>query len=453
MVVDRGNRENEPMDTAPALLPIRITVTDDLERSRITVFFRLLLAIPHLVVLGLFGIAAVAVSVVVWLALVIEGKAPHSLQSFVVSYLRYSVQVSAYLTLAAAPYPPFGGGAGYPVELEVDASSRQSRGRAAFRLVLAIPVLLLASALGGGSSFGNFLSAASWDTSDSAWTAGWTAGGIAFTAAFLAWFATLARGRTPRGLRDLIIYAVGYTAQATGYLLLVTDRYPTSDPSRVLPVAALPPHPVRLELSDRVERSRLTVFFRLLLAIPHLIWLSLWSIFMLLAVLVAWFVALATGRIPAALHRFIAAWVRYATHVGAFLFVVGGPFPGFVGAAGSYPVDVAIDVPQRQRRAVTLFRIWLVVPALVLGGAFTGVLWLLGVLGWWAALITGRMPEGLRNLGAVSLRYSAQVNAYLFLLTDRYPYSAPIVRDRPRDVQLELDLEPSQNALEGNGLA
>lgn len=50
------------------------------------------------------------------------------------------------------------------------------------------------------------------------------------------------------------------------------------------------------------------------------------------------------------------------------------------------------------------------------------------------------MPEGLRNLGAVSLRYSAQASAYLFLVTERYPYAAPAVRDRPRDVQLELPL-------------
>ena len=49
----------------------------------------------------------------------------------------------------------------------------------------------------------------------------------------------------------------------------------------------------------------------------------------------------------------------------------------------------------------------------------------------------------MRNLGAVSLRYTAQVNAYLFLLTDQYPYSAPAVRDRPRNEQLELELPPA----------
>ena len=427
------------MSEGQHVIPIRVVVTDDLERSRLTVFFRLLLALPHLVVVGLWGIAAFAVSIVLWLALITEGKAPRTLQAFVTSYLRYSVQVNAYLNLAANPYPAFGGGDGYPVDLEVEPSPRQSRGRTAARLVLAFPALLLALALGGGS-FGGELAQAGLSTSDRDWSVAFGVGGVAATAAVLAWFAAVALGRTPHGLRDLVAYCIGYSAQAVGFLLLVTDRYPTSDPGRVLPLGELPPHPVRLELVDRVDRSRLTVFFRLLLAIPHLIWLMLWSVLALVTVVAAWVAALATGRVPGALHRFLAAWVRYAMHVGAFLFLIGGPFPGFVGAAGSYPVEVVIDGPQQQRRVLTLFRLWLAIPALLLAGAFTGVVWVIGLLGWWASLFTGRMPEGMRNLGAVSLRYTAQANAYVFLLTDRYPYAAPAVRDRPRDEQLVLDL-------------
>jgi hypothetical protein len=427
-------------------VPIRIVVTDDLERSRVTVFFRIFLAIPHLLLVWLWGVAAFAVSVVLWLALLVEGKAPRTLQSFVASYLRYAVQVSAYLHLAAGPYPPFGGG-DYPVDLEIEPSPRQTRGRVAVRLVLAFPVLLITLVLGGGLWIGD----ASWLTTHGTrfgWSNGSSSAGIAATAAFLAWFASLARGRTPRGLRDLAAYCIGYMAQALGFVLLVTDRYPTTDPARVLPLAELPSHPVRLELSDHVERSRLTVLFRVLLAIPHIVWLALWSMLVLVAMPVVWLIALVVGRVPSWLHRFIAAWVRYAMHVSAFLFVVGGPFPAFVGAAGTYPVDLAIDPPRRQRRTVTLFRLVLVVPALFLSGAYTAVVWLVAVLGWWAALITGRMPEGLRNLGAVSLRYTAQVNAYVFLLTDAYPYSTPAVRDRPRDVQLALELDPPATRIE-----
>ncbi len=424
-------------------LPISVVVTDDLERSRLTVFFRLLLAIPHLVVVILWGVAAFAVAVILWLALLVEGKAPGTLQRFVASYIRYSTQVSAYINLAADPYPAFGGADGYPVDLEIELATRQSRGRVAARLVLAFPALLLLAVLGGGFSgarFTTFSSGTSGNGGD-LWALGWSSGGVAMTAALLAWFATLARGRMPLGLRDLIAYCVGYTAQAMGYLLLVTDRYPTTDPARVVPFTVLPPHAVRLELSDRVRRSRLTVFFRFPLAVPHLIWLTLWSMLVLIVVTPAWLVALVIGRLPAVLHRFFAAWIRYTTHVLAFLYVIGGPFPGFTGAAGSYPVDIAFDPPGRQRRAVTAFRLFLGFPALVLAGAYGTAALVVAVLGWWAALFTGRMPEGLRNLGAVSLRYSAQATAYLFLVTESYAYAAPAVRDRPRDVQLELPFD------------
>ena len=99
---------------------------------------------------------------IIWFALIFEGKAPRSLQGFVVSYLRYSVHVSSYLYLAAGPYPPFGGGEGYPIDVEITPSTRQSRGRVAARLFLAVPVLILAAAVGGGSWFVN----TSWATSE-----------------------------------------------------------------------------------------------------------------------------------------------------------------------------------------------------------------------------------------------------------------------------------------------
>ena len=49
-------------------------------------------------------------------------------------------------------------------------------------------------------------------------------GALLLVCAFLGWFASLARGRMPKGLRDAGAYAIGYTAQATAYFLLVTDR-------------------------------------------------------------------------------------------------------------------------------------------------------------------------------------------------------------------------------------
>jgi hypothetical protein len=407
---------------APDRRPIRLVVSDDLQRSRLTVFFRLLLALPHFVWILLWSAAAFTVAFVAWLAVLFERRVPRTLHDFLAAYVRYATHLGAYLYLAAGPYPGFTGRPGYPVDVEIDPPREQGRWGAGFRLVLALPALLLTAALVGGGGGGNSGGSA----------------GIAAVAAFLAWFACVARGRMPRGLRDLVTYALGYSAQATGYLLMLTSRYPSADPSLVQPPAELPEHPVRLVLTDTLERSRLTVLFRLLLSFPHLVWLTLWTLVVLLVSFFVWLVALVLGRVPRFLHRFLAAWVRYTAHVSAFLYVVGGPFPGFLGAAGSYPVDVEIDPPGRQHRLKTLFRLFLALPALLLSGAYGTVLLVVAVLGWFYALFTGRMPPGLRDLGAVSVRYSAQASAYLFLLTDRYPYSAPALAAPPHDEQLEL---------------
>jgi len=238
------------------------------------------------------------------------------------------------------------------------------------------------------------------------------------------------RGRAPQGLRDLVAYTLGYSAQASGYLLLLTGRYPSSDPALLDPLPELPAHPVTMVVTDEIERSRVTVFFRLFLALPHLVWLTLWAIAAVLATVLAWFAALVVGRVPTALHRFLAAFVRYGIHVYSYVMLVGGKFPGFTGRAGSYGIDVEIDPPAKQSRWVTLFRLFLVIPAAIVESALGGVLFVVAFLGWWYAVFTGRMPEGLRNLGASCLRYGAQTSAYTYLLTDRYPYASPVLEGR-----------------------
>jgi hypothetical protein len=75
-----------------------------------------------------------------------------------------------------------------------------------------------------------------------------------------------------------------------------------------------------------------------------------------------------------------------------------------------------------------LLRLFLVLPALLIENAYGGLLLAVGVLGWFSALATARMPLGMRNAGALALRYSARANGYLLILTDAYPYSGPSER-------------------------
>ena len=200
-----------------------------------------------------------------------------------------------------------------------------------------------------------------------------------------------------------------------------------------------PEHPVRLVLTDDLRRSRLTVFFRLLLVIPHLLWAAVIGSAVGIGVVVNWFVLLVKGRTPDGLHNFIARYISYAIRVEGYLFLAANPYPGFyLFDEGSYPVDVEIAPPERQSRWVTAFRLVLAVPALFLSGTFVGGVggtgfyrFGYGISGaasfliWWAALFTRRAPRGLRDVTAWGLGYSAQTLAYVLLVTDRYPYSGP----------------------------
>ena len=396
---------------------MRLRVIEDLSRSRLTVFFRLLLAIPHLIWLGLWTFGVFLVAFIAWFIVLFRGQLPDGLHRFFTMYIRYATHVNAYFNLADNPFPGFLGENGYEIDVEFDPPTRQNRWKTGFRFFLAIPALLLGAALGGGAS-GRFSSGAS--------TSGLQAFGVMAGCAFLIWFYALVKGGAPEGLSRLQWFSLHYGAQTAAYALLVTDRYPTSDPERVGVPWPAPEHPIRLSHEpDDGRRSRLTVFFRLLLAIPHFVWLTLWGIVVLLVSIVNWVVTLIRGRVPDPLHRFISAYVRYQTHVLAFATIVASPFPGFAGSPGSYPVDVAIADPQVQGRVGVGFRVILAFPAWIISSALGSALWVAALLGWFASLFTARMPDGLRKLGLFALRYNAQASAYTLLLTDRYPYAGP----------------------------
>jgi hypothetical protein len=397
--------------------PVQLTVSDDCKRSRLTVFFRLLLVLPHLIWLGLWGVVALPAVIANWLVTLVVGQSPNGLHSFLAAYVRYSIHVGAYLFLAAEPFPGFLGQPGYPVDVEIAAPGRQNRWTVAFRVVLAIPALLIAGALtsSGARSYGASYSY-----------------GVILIVAFLGWFVALAQARLPRGLRDAMAYALAYSAQLDAYLFLLTDRYPNSDPLMAIPdVPIRAEDPIGLDVGDDLRRSRLTVFLRILLVIPHLVWLILWTIFSYLVAIANWFATLFRGVSPSSLHGLLAAYVRYRTHVYAYLFLIADPYPGFMGRAGSYPVEPLIEGPRRQNRWKVFFRGLLGLPATLIGSAYGSLLWVVALLGWFASLANARMPLGMRNAGALVLRYSAQSRGYGLLLTDAYPYSGPSLRDPP----------------------
>lgn len=419
--------------------PVRLVVADDLQRSRATVFFRLLLALPHLFVLVLWALLVYVVTIANWVVALVRGSLYPGAHEFSAHFVRYAVQVGAYLSLLANPYPAFGGKEGYPVDVAIAPAAEQNRWATLFRIVLALPAVVLGALLTNGFYESRTREAFS------------QVGGLLGTVAVLGWFAALALASMPRGLRDAGAYGLSYGAQVHAYLLLLTDRYPNSDPLAALD--DLPgdgDQPVRLTVDDDRRRSRVTVFFRLLLAIPHFIWLFLWGIAALFATIANWFVVLFSGRSPDGLHGFLADYLRYATHVYAYVYLTADPYPPFEGRSGDYPVDLEVAGPQRQNRWKTFFRLPLALPALAVTSAYSGVGFAAAVFGWFVSLFRAEMPLGLRNAQALALRYNQQLYAYLMLLTDRYPYTgptiaAPAVAPPPRTF-LPPDAQSAQDA-------
>ena len=180
-------------------------------------------------------------------------------------------------------------------------------------------------------------------------------------------------------------------------------------------------HPISIVVRDDLHRWRLTVFFRWILALPHIVVLALWGVCAYAVAIAGWFVVLVKGRLPDRMHGYLSRYLRYQAHVNAYTYLLADPYPGFRGRFGTYPIDVAIAPAMPQARWKTLVRIVLVIPAYVFAYVLSTVFQFVGLIGWIVALIIGRMPRGMRDLMAYCLRYQAQVYGYLLLLTDRYP--------------------------------
>jgi hypothetical protein len=405
---------------------LRVLNYDDLNRRRVTVFFRFFMALPHIIWLSLWGFGMLIVSPVLWVATLVKGRPPDGLREVYEQFIRYAMHVYSFWYLAAQPFPGFlGKPRTYPIEVEMPPPTDQNRWSVFFRFFLALPALMLTTALAGfgGGGSGNTSGSGSGSSTGGAELA-LTSIGITTTVAFLAWWACMARGRMPQGLRDLLVWALGYAAQTYAYLFLLTARYPNSNPA-LAPLAPLPAHPLRLRLTDELKRNRWTVAFRFILAVPHFIWVMLWGVLVLVVAIPTWLATLILGRTPAPLHRFLSAYVRYQAHVLSFVYLGGGPFPGFVGKPGTYPVDIEIEGPEQHNRWTVAFRGILALPAFFIASAVGGVMLFAAIGGWFYALFLGRMPEGLRNVIAYGARYNAQVYAYGLLVTPRYPYSGP----------------------------
>jgi hypothetical protein len=152
---------------------------------------------------------------------------------------------------------------------------------------------------------------------------------VAQVAAVVSWFAIVITGKDIEGLQGVRIMELRYMVRTYAYAGFLVEEYP---PFTFGTTGADPGDAprVRADFVPALEgRNRLTTFFRLLLAIPHFVVVSLVGMAAVVCVLIAFFAVLFTGRWPAGIRAFVVGALRWNLRVQAYLMLLTDEYPPF----------------------------------------------------------------------------------------------------------------------------
>jgi hypothetical protein len=190
-----------------------------------------------------------------------------------------------------------------PVRFKVDYSKSSDRLTVFFRLLLAIPILILFGMVAGGGSEAE-------ETSHWAWFAG---GGSVLVGPTL--LMILFRQKYPRWWFDWNVSIVRFGSRVASYLLFLRDEYPSTDEEQSVHVDLVYPN-VKNEL------NRWMPLVKWFLAIPHYIALGFLWVGVCIVTVIAWFAVLFTGQYPQGMFDFVVGFMRWGLRVGAYAFLL-----------------------------------------------------------------------------------------------------------------------------------
>lgn len=200
----------------------------------------------------------------------------------------------------------------YPVQFSVEYPDRDlNRLTTAFRIIVAIPILIVLGAIAGGWG--------SWGGGNGEWMAAGGAGILFFPTLLMIVF----RQKYPRWWYDWNLELLRFQNRVGVYLGLLDDRYPSTDERQSVSLEF--PYP-----DAKQGLNRWLPLVKWFLAIPHYVVLIFLILAAIVCVIIAWFAILFTGRYPRGLFDFVVGVGRWSNRVNAYAFVlVTDQYPPF----------------------------------------------------------------------------------------------------------------------------
>ena len=197
----------------------------------------------------------------------------------------------------------------YPVQFTVEYPDRDlNRLTTAFRLIVAIPILIVAASIGG--TMGTY-------------GAGMVGAGGAGLLVLPPLLMIVFRQKYPRWWFDWNLELLRFGNRIGAYLALMDDRYPSTDERQAVALDFPYPDAAR-------DLNRWLPLVKWLLAIPHYIVLVFLWIASVVAVIIAWLAILFTGRYPRGLFNFVLGVLRWENRVIGYAFImVTDQYPPF----------------------------------------------------------------------------------------------------------------------------